>query len=65
MNPGTRNLGTQEPSIFAVMLKRSVIISVVVAFMALVAERPALTRQAASQRPKIGTTTAAVHVDLV
>ena len=47
------------------MLKRPVITFVVVALMALVAERPALSRQAASQRPKFGTSTAAVLVDVV
>ena len=46
-------------------LKRPVITSVVVALLALVAERPALSRQAPSQRPKFGTSTAAVLVDVV
>jgi VWFA-related protein len=47
------------------MSKRFVIIPVVVALIALVAERPALSRQPASQRPKFGTSTAAVLVDVV
>jgi VWFA-related protein len=47
------------------MLKRPVITAVVVGLLALVAERPALSRQAASQRPKFGTSTAAVLVDVV
>src|SRR5689334_19512446 len=47
------------------MLNRPVVISVVVALLALVAGRPALSRQAASQRPKFGTSTAAVLVDVV
>src|SRR3954463_2332208 len=47
------------------MLKRPVIFSVAVAFLALVAERPAQSRQAPSQRPKFGTSTAAVLVDVV
>ncbi len=47
------------------MLKRPVITFVVVALLALVAERPALSRQAPSQRPKFGTSTAAVLVDVV
>lgn len=47
------------------MSKRSVIISVLVALTALIGARPALSRQAASQRPKFGTSTAAVLVDVV
>jgi VWFA-related protein len=47
------------------MLKRPVVFSVAVAFLALVAERPAQSRQAPSQRPKFGTSTAAVLVDVV
>ena len=46
-------------------MKRPVITFVAVALLALVAERPALSRQAASQRPKFGTSTAAVLVDVV
>jgi VWFA-related protein len=47
------------------MTKRSAIFSVVVAVIAFVAERPVSSQQAASQRPKFGTSTAAVMVDVV
>lgn len=47
------------------MSKRFVLIPVLVSLVAFIAERPALSRQPASQRPKFGTSTAAVLVDVV